>query len=130
MPLGGWEEARCRRVFPHTPLAFLRATEDKVRSFISYDEDLALKQAAEVDARIAKGEALGPLAGVPLAIKDNISTRGMQTTAGSKILQGKRPLCPRSPDPAPLSTSSPPRCNLLARRLRAALRRDRLRPTP
>jgi aspartyl-tRNA(Asn)/glutamyl-tRNA(Gln) amidotransferase subunit A len=48
-------------------------------------------QAQAIDARVAAGETLGPLAGVPVAIKDNICTAGMETTAGSYILKGYVP---------------------------------------
>jgi Amidase len=48
-------------------------------------------QAAAVDDRAASGEQLGPLAGMPIAIKDNICTEGMETTAGSRFLRGYTP---------------------------------------
>jgi aspartyl-tRNA(Asn)/glutamyl-tRNA(Gln) amidotransferase subunit A len=49
--------------------------------------DRALARAQEVDTRRAAGESPGPLAGVPIAIKDNINVRGMLTTASSRILR-------------------------------------------
>eukprot|EP00741_Cyanophora_paradoxa_P007847 tig00001221_g7592.t1 len=66
----------------------IEAVEPKVKSFISVSPDLALEQAKAVDARIAKGEEVGLLAGLPLAVKDNLCTRGAPTTAGSRILDG------------------------------------------
>ena len=57
-----------------------------VNAYLSRTSDRALEQADAVDARIAKGEKLGPLAGIPIAIKDNMCTCGVRTTSGSKIL--------------------------------------------
>jgi aspartyl-tRNA(Asn)/glutamyl-tRNA(Gln) amidotransferase subunit A len=57
-------------------------------AFLHVDGDGALAAAKAVDARRAKGEALGPLAGVPIAHKDIFVTRGMPSTAGSKMLDG------------------------------------------
>jgi len=48
-------------------------------------------QAAVVDAKLADGQNLGPLAGVPVAVKDNICTKGLQTTAASQYLRGYVP---------------------------------------
>jgi aspartyl-tRNA(Asn)/glutamyl-tRNA(Gln) amidotransferase subunit A len=62
--------------------------EPKVHAFLHVDADGALAAAREVDARRARGEKLGPLAGVPVAVKDVFTTRGMPTTCGSKILEG------------------------------------------
>ena len=62
-----------------------------VHAFLHVDTEGALAQAAAVDARIAAGEKLGPLAGVPLALKDLFCQEGVPTTAGSRILQGWRP---------------------------------------
>ncbi len=57
-------------------------------AYLSTDETGALRDAAEVDRRRKDNIPLGPLAGVPVALKDNLVTRGIPTTAGSKILQG------------------------------------------
>src|SRR4051812_37514113 len=62
--------------------------EDKtVHAYLTLSKERALAQAARIDALADKGEALPPLAGVPVAIKDVMVTRGVRTTAGSKILE-------------------------------------------
>jgi aspartyl-tRNA(Asn)/glutamyl-tRNA(Gln) amidotransferase subunit A len=63
------------------------AVDDRVHAFLHVDRDGAIAQARRVDA----GELTGPLAGVPLALKDVIVARGMPATAGSRILQGWHP---------------------------------------
>ncbi|GAA4571314.1 Asp-tRNA(Asn)/Glu-tRNA(Gln) amidotransferase subunit GatA [Planotetraspora kaengkrachanensis] len=65
--------------------------DSKVSAFLHVDAERALAQARAVDERIARGEKLGPLAGVPIAHKDVFTTEDMPTTAGSKILEGWRP---------------------------------------
>jgi len=65
----------------------IRAVEDTVHAFLHVDSDRALRQATAVDAKIAQGERVGPLAGVPLALKDAFAYAGIPTTCGSKILQ-------------------------------------------
>ncbi|MEZ0074348.1 Asp-tRNA(Asn)/Glu-tRNA(Gln) amidotransferase subunit GatA [Planotetraspora sp. GP83] len=65
--------------------------DSKVSAFLHVDAESALAQARSVDERIARGEKLGPLAGVPIAHKDVFTTSDMPTTAGSKILEGWRP---------------------------------------
>jgi len=62
-----------------------------VHAFLHVDADGALAQAQAVDDRRAAGEPLGPLAGVPVALKDVFTQRGIPTTAGSRILEGWRP---------------------------------------
>lgn len=67
-------------------LARTDAVEAKIRSYITETRDAALVQAARVDEKIARGEAIAPLAGIPGALKDNICTKGVKTTCASKIL--------------------------------------------
>jgi aspartyl-tRNA(Asn)/glutamyl-tRNA(Gln) amidotransferase subunit A len=64
------------------------AVDEKVHAFLHIDRDGALAAAQAVDDRRAAGERLGPLAGVPLALKDIFTTKGVPTTVGSKILEG------------------------------------------
>ncbi len=61
--------------------------EPKLRSFLCVTSDLALETAKQVDEKVAKGEEIGVLAGIPIAIKDNLSTKGIPTTCASKILE-------------------------------------------
>lgn len=60
--------------------------EPKLKSFLCVTADRALQQARQVDAKIAAGDEIGLLAGIPIAVKDNICTEGITTTCGSKIL--------------------------------------------
>ena len=69
----------------------IKAVDDKVHAFLFVDEKGALEQAAQVDAKRAKGEKLSPLAGVPLALKDVLAQKNKPTTCGSKILEGWLP---------------------------------------
>ncbi len=64
----------------------IRSVETEINSYVTLDEEGALKQAGEVQKKIDSGELTGPLAGVPAAIKDNICMEGMLTTCSSKIL--------------------------------------------
>lgn len=64
------------------------AVEPALHAFLHVAHDEALATARDVDARRAAGEALHPLAGVPVAVKDVVVTKGMPTTAGSRILEG------------------------------------------
>jgi len=70
----------------------IKKTDEKVKSFITVTEDLALKQAARADERIGKGEAESNLLlGVPCSVKDVILTEGVLTTAASSILKNYIP---------------------------------------
>ncbi|AXK34354.1 Asp-tRNA(Asn)/Glu-tRNA(Gln) amidotransferase subunit GatA [Streptomyces armeniacus] len=69
-------------------LARNQAVDEKVHAFLHVDREGALATARAVDAKRERGEKLGPLAGVPLALKDIFTTEGVPTTAGSKILEG------------------------------------------
>src|SRR5215470_3770124 len=66
----------------------IKLLEPKVKAFNEVFNDQAVKQAEAVDARLAKGENVGPLSGVPIAIKDNLMIRGEHCTCSSKILKG------------------------------------------
>ncbi|MEU1683895.1 Asp-tRNA(Asn)/Glu-tRNA(Gln) amidotransferase subunit GatA [Micromonospora sp. NPDC005707] len=69
----------------------IAAVDDQVHAFLHVDTEGALAAARGVDERRAAGEELGPLAGVPVAVKDVLTTKGVPTTVGSKILEGWRP---------------------------------------
>jgi aspartyl-tRNA(Asn)/glutamyl-tRNA(Gln) amidotransferase subunit A len=69
----------------------IAAVDDRVHAFLHVDSEGALAAARSVDERRAAGEELGPLAGVPVAVKDVLATKGVPTTVGSKILEGWRP---------------------------------------
>lgn len=64
----------------------INSTEDKIGAFLTLCEEDALKKASEIEAKIKQGKALGRLAGVPIAVKDNICTKGLKTTCASKML--------------------------------------------
>jgi aspartyl-tRNA(Asn)/glutamyl-tRNA(Gln) amidotransferase subunit A len=65
--------------------------DGRLHAFLDVDADGALEQAAQVDQAQADGRPLGPLAGVPLALKDVLAQRGRPTTCGSRMLEGWRP---------------------------------------
>jgi len=65
----------------------IEALDPQVRAFLTVTRDEALKDAAAADARFTTGTPLGPLDGIPIALKDVLCTRGIRTTCGSKILE-------------------------------------------
>jgi aspartyl-tRNA(Asn)/glutamyl-tRNA(Gln) amidotransferase subunit A len=72
-------------------LAAVAAREEELHCFNTVTADLAMAAASAVDRRVAAGEDPGPLAGVPVVLKDNLCTRGVPTTCSSRILEGWRP---------------------------------------
>jgi aspartyl-tRNA(Asn)/glutamyl-tRNA(Gln) amidotransferase subunit A len=72
-------------------LAAIAVRETEIHAFNLVTDDAARATADEIDRRVAAGDDPGPLAGVPIALKDNLCTRGVPTTCSSKILEGWRP---------------------------------------
>ena len=72
-------------------IAQIERVEENVHSFVRIDKEGARKRAEEVQKMINDGTLTGPLAGVPVAIKDNLCTKGVETTCSSKILEGFKP---------------------------------------
>ena len=72
-------------------LRFAEAENSKTNALLTISHDRALSAAKRVDEQISKGEELGPLAGVPIAVKDVIVTKGLRTTCGSKLLENYIP---------------------------------------
>jgi aspartyl-tRNA(Asn)/glutamyl-tRNA(Gln) amidotransferase subunit A len=72
-------------------LGRIAAREGEIHAFNHLTADAARERAADIDRRVAAGEDPGPLAGVTIALKDNLCTRGVPTTCSSRILEGWRP---------------------------------------
>jgi aspartyl-tRNA(Asn)/glutamyl-tRNA(Gln) amidotransferase subunit A len=72
-------------------LGRIDALDPKLHAFLTLAREEVIAQARAIDAKRARGEALGPLAGVPVALKDALCTRGLSTTSASKILEGYVP---------------------------------------
>lgn len=69
----------------------IKSVENKVNSYVTLNEENALETAAEIDKKRANQESLSDLAGIPMGIKDNISTKGLKTTCSSKMLNNYVP---------------------------------------
>jgi len=69
----------------------IAARNGELNAYLTLSEERAYRQADRVDAMVAEGKPLPPMAGVPIAVKDVISTRGIRTTCGSKILSNYIP---------------------------------------
>lgn len=76
----------------HASFERIKETDNKVGSFISTTEEIALERAKELDAKQEQGEIVGKLFGIPMGIKDNIVTKNIDTTCASKILEGFNPI--------------------------------------
>ena len=79
------------RQLTQTFLDRISATDDQVRAFVTVTAESALEQAAEADELLARGDAAAPLTGLPIGLKDVLMTRGVRTTAGSRMLDNLIP---------------------------------------
>lgn len=79
---------RTARSIVESCLKAIEARESEINAFNLVLGEEALAKADELDVRVANGEDPGPLAGIPVAVKDNLCTRGIATTCSSKILEG------------------------------------------
>ncbi|MCD8026775.1 MAG: Asp-tRNA(Asn)/Glu-tRNA(Gln) amidotransferase subunit GatA [Clostridiales bacterium] len=70
----------------------IEKSNGELNAYVSVTGDEAMKTAAAVDKKIASGEEIGLLEGVPMTLKDNLSTKGIETTCCSKILEGYKPI--------------------------------------
>lgn len=70
----------------------IKEVDKKVKAFLTLDEENARQKAKELDDKLAKGEQTGPLFGMPVAVKDSIVTKGLRTTAASKMLENFDPI--------------------------------------
>ncbi len=68
-------------------LARIEEVDNEIKAFITIDKDGALSQADEIDKKIQNNKTVGSLAGIPIGIKDNIVTKDLRTTCGSKMLE-------------------------------------------
>lgn len=69
----------------------IQALDGEIKSYITVTDELAMQQAKSVDVKLAAGENIGLLAGIPMALKDNLCTEGIETTCASNMLRGFKP---------------------------------------
>lgn len=69
----------------------IQRLDPQIKSYVTVSEELAFEQARDADQRLKSGERLTPLTGIPYSAKDSISTRGLNTTCSSKILENYKP---------------------------------------
>ena len=67
-------------------------SNNDLNAYVHVTSDFAIQSAEDIDKKIARGEDFGLICGIPMALKDNISTKGLETTCCSKILKGYRPI--------------------------------------
>ncbi len=77
----------CAKELAEASFASIEARDDKVHAYLELCKDMAFEQAAKLDAKLAAGEQVGLLAGVPVAFKDNMNLKGTHTTCSSRMLQ-------------------------------------------
>ena len=83
--------ARSARDLTATALERIEATNEELNAFVVVDGDAAMAAAAAIDARVARGDDVGPLAGIPIGVKDTEDARGLPTTQGSLLLADAPP---------------------------------------
>ncbi len=85
------KEISCKEL-TNAYLTEIEKSNDELNAYVNVTADVAIAQAEKVDAKIAEGQEIGLLEGVPMTLKDNISTKDIETTCCSKMLTGYKPI--------------------------------------